>query len=390
MKKSCKLGMYLKTVIVVFALLFFAFMQPAVAAEPINVGFTTDFSGATANIGISQSKIVEMVIKKVNASGGIKGRPINLIIQDNGSDPSKAIGNAKMFKDQYKAKIMLVDVTSSVVMALKGWAESNKIPMVCASPQSDKITVLNQKAWVFRTCAPAALNIQAVLERVKQLGYKKVAFEGTTLAWGTDTLGTIKEHAKEYGIELVNTTLIEPKTKDLSIQAKAMKASGAQAVICCEYEAETAALARAFAAIDWKPYVMHTSAANLNSTLPLAEAVLFEGWEVVTIADPTKPLVQKIWKDAKAFAKGTRIDEDEKALRAYDAVSTMVEALKASKNVDDADANREAFYNIDKNYERATGKKGSKGGFTTAQNHLLTVKDVNVFVVNKGKFGPAK
>jgi len=379
-----------KMLLITLVMLFFAGIQPAFATEPINVGFTTDFSSGAANIGISQAKIVEMVIKNLNAAGGIKGRPIHLIIQDNGSDPSKAIGNVKMFKDQYKTKIMIVDVTSSVVMALKGWADANKIPMVTASPQTDKITVLNQKAWVFRTCAPASLNIQAILARVKQLGYKKVAFEGTTLAWGTDTLGTIKENAKEYGIELVNVTLVEPKTKDLSIQARKMKTSGAEAVICCEYEAETAALSRAFAAIDWKPYVIHTSAANVNSTLPLVDPTLLETWEAVTIADPSKPLVKKIWKDAKAFAKGVRIDEDEKALRAYDSVGVMIEALKASKNVDDAEANRDAFYNIDKNYERATGKKGSKGGFTTAQNHLLTVKDVNVFVVHQGKFGPAK
>lgn len=367
-------------------------VQLALAAEPINVGFTTDFSGVTANIGIPQSKVVEMVVKEVNAKGGINGRPINLIIQDNGSDPSKAIGNAKMFKDQYKSKIMLGDITSSVAMALKGWAETNKIPIVTSAPQTDKITDLNKKSWIFRTCAPAELNIQAVLARLKQKGYTKIAFEGTTLGWGTDTLATVKALAPKYGLQIVNVTLVEPKTKDLQIQVKQMKDSGAQAILCCEYEAEDVVLARAMKAIGWKPYLIHTSAANMSATLPLADPKLFEGWEAVTMADSSKPLVQKLWKDAAAYAKkeGVTIGQDEKPIRAYEAISVLIEALKVSKNVDDGTANREAFYSINPNYERASGKKGSKGGFTTAQNHLLKIDDINYLVVKDGKLVPTK
>jgi len=92
-----------------------------------------------------------------------------------GADPSKAIGNAKMFKDQYKCKVMLVDITSSSVMALKGWGETNKIPMITAAPQSDKLIDVDKKSWLFRTCAPAALNAGSVGEdqatRIYQSGF---------------------------------------------------------------------------------------------------------------------------------------------------------------------------------------------------------------------------
>jgi len=388
MKKYNNSGMYVKTIFTTFTLLFILFVQSAIAAEPINVCYTTDFSGPTANIGIVQSKIVQMVVKNVNDGGGIKGRPINLITTDNGADPSKAIGNAKMFKDQYKCKVMLADITSSSVMALKGWGEANKIPMITAAPQSDKLIDVDKKSWLFRTCAPAALNVQAALARIKKLGYTKVAFEGTSVAFGTDTLATAKRYAPQYGITIVHEVLCEPKTKDLTIQVKQMKASGAEAILSAEYEAETAVLARAISAIGWKPYVLATSAADLNSALPLAEPKVYEGWETVSMADPTKPLVKKIWRDAKAFAKGTRIDEDEKAIRAYDQISLLVEALKATKNLEDSESIRDGFYNIDKNYERAAGKKGGKGGFTTAKNHLLDVSDIVVFKVKNAKITP--
>ena len=66
--------------------------------KPINIGFTTDFSGVTASFGITEAPVVEMVVKEVNAAGGINGRPIKLFVQDNAADPAKTVGILKMFK----------------------------------------------------------------------------------------------------------------------------------------------------------------------------------------------------------------------------------------------------------------------------------------------------
>jgi len=386
MKKHCnQIGRAVVTLVTI-SLLLILFIPSSFAAEPINVCMSNDYSGLSAHAGITQTKVAEMVIKDVNAAGGIKGRPIKLIIADNGSDPAKALGNAKMFKDQYKCKVMIIDITSSVCLAVKGWGEANKMVMVAGAPQSDKLTVLNQKAWFFRACSSAPLNIHATLSRLKKLGYTKAAFEGTTLAWGTDTLGIIKETAAQYGITLVHTVLVEPKTKDLSIQVKQMKESGAEAIISTEYDAETAVLARAISAIGWKPYVIHTSASLVASATGLADPKLFEGWETMTISDPTKPLVKKIWSSANAYTHGNpKIDEDEKAIRGYDAIALIVAALKAAKDPDDATSIRDAFYNIP-NYERAAGKKGGKGGYTIAKNHFLDVDDMVMLTVKNGKF----
>lgn len=390
MKKQGYIRMNVITVSAAVFLLLLLVSQISFAAEPINVCMSNDYSSFSAHAGITQTKVTEMVVKEVNAAGGIKGRPIKLIIADNASDPSKAVGNAKMFKDQYKCKVMIIDITSSVCLAVKGWGEANKMVMVAGAPQSDKLTVLNQKAWFFRTCSSAPLNIHATLARLKKLGYNKVAFEGTTLAWGTDTLGIIKQLAPQYGIQLIHEVLVEPKTKDLSIQAKQMKDSGAEAIISTDYDAETAVLARAISAIGWRPYVIHTSASLVSSAIGLNDPKLFEGWETMTISDPTKPLVQKIWKKANEYANGhPKIDEDEKAIRGYDAIAIIAAALKAAKDPDDSTSIRDAFYNIP-NYERAAGRKGIKGGYKIDKNHFLDTEDMVMLVVKNGKLEKAR
>lgn len=372
-------------------LVFFCSSGLLLAAEPINVGFTSDFSGLDASKGMEEAPVVEMVVKEINAAGGINGRPINLIVQDNGSDPAKAVGNAKMFKEKYKCKVIIAGVTSSVCTALKNWGDQNKIPIIAIDPQSDKLWVKSGKSWFFRTETPASPRVEAILNRLKKLGYTKVAYEGTTLAWGTDSLAVFKEKAPAFGIKIVSEVMTEPKTKDLSIQAKKLKDSGAQAVISVEYEAETAGLARAMSAIGWKPYIVHASAANLAASMGLVSPELFNGWETVMQIDPTKPLVKSLWARSKTFAasKNVTLHEDEKGPRSYDAINLLVAALKASGNPDDSTAIRDAFYKLP-NYERAMGKKGGKGGFTEGKNHLLSGDDLVINTVKSGKMIPVK
>jgi branched-chain amino acid transport system substrate-binding protein len=368
----------------VFGLIFLFILIPAVfAGEPINVGFTTDFSGPTATLTMVEAPVVEMVVKQVNDAGGINGRPINLIVQDNGSDPAKAIGNAKMFKEQYGAKAIIAGVTSTVNLALKAWAEKNHVSVIAFDPQSDKLWDKKGKSWFFRTSPPASLLVHATLARIKKLGYTKVAYEGTALAWGTDTLKSIKELAPEYEITIVAEALVEPKTKDLTIQARQLKESGAEAVICADYEAETVVLARAMSSVEWKPFAIHTSAANINASIALSSPETFEGWETVTIADSSRPEVKDIWAKTEAFA-GKSIDHDEKAIRTFDAISLLVAALKQSGNPDDATAIRDAYYKLD-NYPRAIGQSGGKGGFAEGRNHLLGTEGVVIYGIHSGQ-----
>jgi branched-chain amino acid transport system substrate-binding protein len=388
MKRQRNSRKYAGIVLVAMALVLSVFFQQVLAAEPINVGFTTDFSGSAATLTMQEAPVVEMVVKQINAAGGIKGRQINLVVQDNASDPAKAVGNAKMFKEQYKCKVIIAGVTSSVCAALKTWAERNQIPVIAIDPASDKLWVQRGKSWFFRTEDPIFLSVEAALARLKKLGHTRIAFEGSTLAWGTDTLAMIKEKAPQYGIKVVSEALVEPKAKDLTIQTKKLKDSGANAVFCADYEAETAGLAKAMNSLGWRPYVIHISAANLTSATKLGSPELFNGWETLQAADISKPLARKIFSQVKTYT-GKPVDEDKKVLRAYDAINLLTEALEASGKPDDPTAIRDAFYKLP-NYERAPGKKGGRGGFIVGKNHLVDLDDEIIYSVRGGKLAPAK
>jgi len=361
----------------------FAGAQAKAAGKEINIGFTTDFSGVTASFGIQESPVVEMIIKDLNAAGGINGRPVKLFVQDNAADPAKTVGNLKMFRELNKCVAIIQGVTSSTGIAAKAWAEQNKVPIIAPDPASDQLIQREGKSWWFRTEVPIHIRMITALPRLKALGYDKVAFEGSTLAWGTDCLKILKEYAPKYGVTVVGEVLCEPKTKDLTIQAMRLRDTGAQAIVCAEYEAEGGVWARALKSIGWKPYVFHGSATVFFSTLQTNPPELFEDWEVAQQIDLTKPLVRQIWDKYQAYT-GKRY-EDEKGPRTWDATNLLLEAIKASGNPDDSEAIREGFYKI-KNYYAAVGPKGFIGSFEIGKNHLITEKDMVMYVTKGGKF----
>jgi len=89
------------------------------AAGPIKVGIATDITGAMAYAGNADSNVAHMVIKDINAKGGLLGRPIELHIEDTASNESVAVGNVRKLVQRDKVDMVLGGITSSMRNAIK-------------------------------------------------------------------------------------------------------------------------------------------------------------------------------------------------------------------------------------------------------------------------------
>jgi branched-chain amino acid transport system substrate-binding protein len=364
----------------IFIISGFCFAQGG-SKNPIEIGMTTDMSGPTANNGLMEAKTAEMAVAAVNAAGGIKGRPINFRFTDNGADPTKIVGQLKMFKDRDKCVAAITGTTTTVTMAAKAWAEQNHIPIVAPDAMSDVLDVPKVKSWVFRTNAANSVVIGAALLKIKNLGYKKVGLISTTQTWGTDALATIKAVAPNYGLQFVGAELLEVQSKDATIQVRKLKNSGAEALVQLDYAAEIGVWARALQQVDWHPYIVSYDA-EITMSLKMYPPELFEGWGVVGMMDPTKPLQRKIWDDYEKYS-GKKSNTVQIG-RAYDAANVLLEAIKSSDNPDKSESIRDAFYKIQT--PLVLGRQGSTGNFVIGRNYTLKAEDMVIFTVKSGKF----
>jgi branched-chain amino acid transport system substrate-binding protein len=353
----------------------------AASGKSIELGMTTDMSGPTANNGLLESNSVKLHIEAVNKAGGIKGRPINFRVTDNGADPTKIIGQLKMFKDRDKCVLVNAGTTTTVVSAAKAWAEQNKIAVVSSSAMSDVLDVKQGKSWLFRTNCPNSVLIGAALLKMKEKGYKKVGLISTTLTWGTDALATMKEAAPKYGLEFAGYELLEVKSKDASIQVRKLKSTGVQALLNLDYAAENGVWARAFQQVDWHPYVVSYDA-EITMSLTMYPPELFEGWDVVALTNPKKPLQAKLWDDYEKFT-GKRSDTSQVS-RAADGGAIMMEALKLADNPDNPESIRDAFYKI--KVPLVLGREGAMASFEIGRNYTLKPEDLMIVTIKNGKF----
>ena len=355
----------------------------AYGQKTIKVGYTCGFTGPAGMEFTRASELVKGVIGEVNSAGGINGRKIELFVADDGNDTARVAGNLKRFRERDGCTVMLISGTSTANFAVKAWAEQNEVPAICGNAQSEGLLAKpGEMAWWFSTCPATRHYTQAMGLRAKEKGYKKVGLEASTLAWGQDGINMIKKHASTYGLEITGEVRAEPKSKDLTIQARTLRDTGAQMVMLVEYAAEKGVWARALKDIGWNCYQLSMSGGMMADALLIAPPELFEGWEVVLMSDISKPNCKKVYDKYQEYT-GKRMEAID-LTGVWDAIHVLLEAVRLSGNPDDPKAIREGVYKI-KGLPMAIGREGAVASFGPGKNCTVSPEDVAIGVVKSGK-----
>jgi branched-chain amino acid transport system substrate-binding protein len=147
-----------KSFVCLFAVLASAIMAsgPVISAEPpIKVGVVLPLTGEQAKFGEIEKNSFLMALEKVNKAGGIKGRPVELIIEDDTSKPD--VGRSAVEKLISRDNVVMVTggYSSSVTYAMCAVAQQRKVPFLVTTGSADDIT---EKGWdyVFRINPPVS------------------------------------------------------------------------------------------------------------------------------------------------------------------------------------------------------------------------------------------
>jgi ABC-type branched-subunit amino acid transport system substrate-binding protein len=89
------------------------------AAGPIKVGIATDMTGAISHSGNACANVARMVIEDINAGGGIKGRPLEMILVDTASNETTAVANVRRLIQRDRVDVVFGGITSSMREAIK-------------------------------------------------------------------------------------------------------------------------------------------------------------------------------------------------------------------------------------------------------------------------------
>src|SRR4051812_37826469 len=116
----------------------------------IVIGEFGSLTGTTATFGISTKNGIDMAIDEVNKNGGVLGKQIRVVVEDDQGKPEEAqtVVTKLITKDQVLA--VLGEVASSRSLAAAPVAQSNGIPMISPSSTNPKVTQVGD--YIFRVC----------------------------------------------------------------------------------------------------------------------------------------------------------------------------------------------------------------------------------------------
>ena len=219
------------------ALLFLCALVPAMpaalqvgsAAPPIKIGGLFDLTGKASNVGITTRDVANMIVERINRTGGVRGRMIVLISADTQSEPSQA----KMALERLIAKEHVVAIigptNTGAAMACISTVEKAKIPMVACVGGDAPVEQVHK--WVFKTPQKTSTAVDKLFDYLRAHRLTSIALLTAADKFGQEGDAKLKQRAAGYGITIKEEESFNPTDVDMTVQLSKASAAHAQAIV---------------------------------------------------------------------------------------------------------------------------------------------------------------
>ena len=203
-----------------------AIVTSATAQETIKIGVTQPLTGAFAASGNYVAQGAKIAEDEINQAGGVLGKKIQLIIEDNKSNPTEAVSTVEKLIEKDKVPVLIGAWSSTLTLAVMPKLEEYKVPMIVETSSSGKITT-SGNPYIFRISPTSAMEAKSFEPLVAKMGIKKADFLYTNNDFGIGSAQEYSKMLKADGVTIGVMETMDPKATDFSAQLAKIKASGA-------------------------------------------------------------------------------------------------------------------------------------------------------------------
>ena len=202
-----------------------AIALPAAAQDAYTIGLTGALTGPPASTYAPAVDALRIYIDKVNAAGGVNGHKINLILEDDGAQPSKAAANAKKLISQDNVMLLLVASLSSTYAPAIAESKNANVPLLFAAVCPQSVYPPAEPLQFCTTGFASHYDSQATLDFVKSTakGPVKMGFSAMAIPLSRGEIDYAEELSKKMGMTPVDKEVIPPATADYTPFATKLK-----------------------------------------------------------------------------------------------------------------------------------------------------------------------
>jgi branched-chain amino acid transport system substrate-binding protein len=353
-----------------------ALSAPVFAQDTVKIGEYASLTGKEAAFGQSSHKGTLLAVEEMNAAGGVLGRKIELITEDNQTKQgeSATIVKKEIFRD--KVVGILGEVASMRSLEAAPICQAYKIPMISPSSTNPRVTEIG--SYIFRVCFidPFQGTVMAKFAKNTLKLHRVALLTSVSSAYSVGLAKYFKERFIADGGEIAIEQKFTEGDKDFNAQLTAIKAAGVDGIFVPGYYTEAALICR--------------QARELDMAIPLFGGDGWEAPELIAIGGAavegcyysTHYSPQVDTPAVKAFVAKFRArfdgeTPDAMAALGYDSAEVMVDAIRRAGSTE-GPAIRDALA-ATKDFEGVTGA-------TTMDKDRNATKAAVVIMVKDGKF----
>lgn len=200
------------------------------ASGEILIGMDTPVTGPNAANGALWIKAVKLAEKQINAAGGINGKQIKVLINDDQSTNPGALAAVNKSIEQDKVLALLGSTTSTQILAVSETIKTAAIP----TPVGGSAVAVTRQGnpWLFRVRPDDSIVAQGMVKYIKEdMKLTKVGILHDADAFGTGGGDLVERYAKESGLTIVKREKYTGSDRDFTAPLLSLKSAGSEVMV---------------------------------------------------------------------------------------------------------------------------------------------------------------
>jgi ABC-type branched-subunit amino acid transport system substrate-binding protein len=323
----------------------------------IKIGVVLSTTGLLGPMGQDMMLAARLAAKEINADGGVLGKQIELVEEDDNTDAAKCLERVKKMVEIDGVKVMVGGMTSGAAMASGPYLAEKSVLMVTPSATSTILEGQTWREWLFRTTPDDAFQGRVLADVVLENGFTRLATMVQDNPYGVGLEKALVDalEAKGWQGEQVVSIHFDPAKKDYRTELDTIKGNNPDVVLAVTYAEDGIIVFKQALEMGLDKIAWLGCDGNYGDGM-FAEPKSAEFMEKAIIAGTRAagPSGATYDKFAAAYKADTGKDPSVYCDTVYDAVKMIATAIK-NAGTDDGAAVRSELMKLGKNYDGASG-----------------------------------
>ena len=223
----------------------------AEAQQPIRIGVSASMSGSNELLSQNRLRAYQLCVKGANEKGGVLGRQLELIVEDDKSDVATAVKNYESLITEKRVDAVLGPYGSPATDAVANVTEKHGKPLL--APVGTTSIYRKSRRFIFMVAPPAKGYLEGVVDLAAKRGLKTVAVIGEESLFAKAAAQGAMEIAKRKGLNVVFSETYPKGTTDFAPLITRVRSANPDVVAAATYFVDAVAITRQMKALDVNP-----------------------------------------------------------------------------------------------------------------------------------------